>query len=116
MATDISSSPPQSAEQAYVHDNTPVELSEAAIAVLGTLPTAVKPILMSIDFPHIVNRICDLWTRPLLLDRYFEELTVDGRGGRRGFPLGVATEIANLREHYQTKVKPLKKTTWDMSI
>ena len=116
MATDISSSPPQSAEQAYVHDNTPVELSETAIAVLGTLPVGVKPILMSIDFPHIVNKISELWARPILLDRYFEELSLDARGGRKGFPLGVALELANLREHYQTKVKPLKKTTWDMSI
>jgi hypothetical protein len=111
MADDFTiSSPPQHAA------HPPVELTTTATTVLATIPTDVKPILLSIDFPHIVNKICELWTRPILLDRYFEELTVDARGGRKGFPLGVALEIANLREHYQTKVRPLKKTTWDMSI
>jgi len=114
MTTDIPTS--SSNDQAQSHDHTPATLSDNAIAVLATLPTSVKPILLSIDFPHIVNRIADLWARPILLDRYFEDLSVDARGGRKGFPLGVALEIANLREHYQTKVKPLKKTTWDMSI
>ena len=112
MADDFTiSSPPQNAPA-----HAPVELSTTATTVLATLPIDVKPILMSIDFPHIVNKISELWTRPILLDRYFEELSLDARGGRKGFPLGVALEIANLREYYQTKVRPLKKSTWDMSI
>lgn len=116
MATDFLTSYPPSAEPCYVHDNAPVDLSETAIAFLGTLPTGVKPILLTIDCPHIVNKIADLWQRPIQLDRYFEELTIDGRGGRRGFPLGIAIEISNLREHYQSRVKPLKKSTWDFSV
>jgi hypothetical protein len=115
MTTDTPTSPPPSAS-GYVHDDTPVALTDTAISVLATLPTNVKPILLSIDFPHIVNKIADLWLRPILLDRYFEELTIDARGGRRGFPLAIANEIADLREHYQTRVRPIKKTTWDMSI
>lgn len=111
MTDDLTiTSPPQNAPAPTV------ELTSTATSVLATLPNNVKPILLSIDFPHVVNKIAELWTRPILLDRYFEELSMDARGGRKGFPLGVALEIANLREHYQTKVRPLKKTTWDMSI
>ncbi len=116
MTADFPTSSPPSTEQHYVHDNAPVTLSETAIAVLSTLPTSAKPILLSIDCPHVMNRIAELWTRPIQLDRYFEELTIDARGGRRGFALGVATEISNIREYYQTRVKPLKKTTWDFSV
>ena len=111
MADDFTiTSPPQTAA------NQTTELSSTATTVLATLPTDVKPILLSIDFPHIVNKIAELWSRPIQLDRYFEELSLDARGGRKGFPLGVALEIANLREYYQSKVKPIKKSTWDMSI
>lgn len=116
MATNVSTSSPSFTEHIYLHDNTPVALSETAMAVLATLPTSVKPILLSIDHPHIVNKICDLWARPIQLDRYFEELTIDARGSRQGFQLGVATEISNLQQYYQTRVKPLKKSTWDNTI
>lgn len=116
MTADTPTSSPPSSESTHTHDNAPVALSDSAISVLATLPIGMKPILLSIDFPHIVNKIAELWRRPMLLDRYFEELAIDGRGGRRGFPLAIANEITNLREHYQTRVRPLKKSTWDMSI
>ena len=116
MTTDSPISSPPSNEQPYLHDSSPVSLSETAIAVLATLPTSAKPILLSIDCPHVMNKIAELWTRPIQLDRYFEELTIDARGGRRGFPMGVATEISNLKEYYQTRVRPLKKTSWDFSV
>ena len=111
--TPASSGPPSGFGDA--HDNA-VTLTDTAISVLATLPTGVKPILLSIDYPRVVNKIAELWLRPILLDRYFEELAIDVRGGRRGFPLAIANEISTLREHYQTRVRPIKKTTWDISI
>lgn len=116
MTTDTPTPSTTATDPGHVHDSTPVPLSDAAIAVLATLPTSVKPILLSIDFPHIVNKIAELWSRPILLDRYFEDLALDARGGRRGFPIAIANEITNLREHYQTRVRPIKKSNWDMSI
>lgn len=116
MTTDSPTMSPLSSEEHYVHDNAPVALSETAMAVLATLPTSAKPILLSIDCPHVMNKIAELWTRPILLDRYFDELTIDARGSRRGFALGVATEISNIKEYYQTRVRPLKKTSWDFSV
>ena len=115
MTADTPRSPPASSS-GFVHDNAPVTLSDTAISILATLPTNLKPILLTIDYPHVMNRIAELWMRPIQLDRYFEELAIDGRGGRRGFPLAIANEISNLREHYQTRVRPLKKSTWDFSV
>jgi hypothetical protein len=65
------------------------------------------------DFPHVLNRIASLLKQPRRLDNYFVELLMDSRGGRQGFPLLAALEIASLREHYQSAVAPIKATVWD---
>jgi hypothetical protein len=91
-------------------------LNDVAATLLGSLPTELVPKRLLQEFPHVANRISDLWKRPMELDRYFDDLTIDRRGGRRGFPLGAALEITNLKDYYQTQVRPLRKTTWDFSV
>jgi tankyrase len=43
-------------------------------------------------FPRVLNKIVALWDEPEI-DDYFEELLVDRRGGRKGFPPEVVQEI-----------------------
>jgi hypothetical protein len=90
-------------------------INEHAQALLLELPGEVRPQVLATKFPRIVNRIAELWRRPTVLDRYFDELLVDDRGGRSGFPLDVLFDITALKEHYQTKVYPrqLAQGTWD---
>jgi hypothetical protein len=78
----------------------PVALSKAAETLLAALPAEVSPSRLAETFPHILNP-------------YFDSLLIDDRGGRQGLPLGVALEILNLKEHYQTVVQPKRHDIWD---
>ena len=90
-----------------------VSPTREAIALFATLPDEALPERMLAEFPHVLNRIADLWKQPLKLDAYFHELLVgDHASGRQGFPLGVALEITHLKEHYQSVVYPLKRCIW----
>lgn len=60
-----------------------------------------------------MNRIALLWDSPKLAERYFDELLIDDRGGRQGFPLNVLSELFSLKEHYLTKVYPKPASKWD---
>jgi hypothetical protein len=50
------------------------------------------PVLMA-RFPHVVDRIATAWGDPALLAAMFEDLLVDDRGGRQGFPREAAQEL-----------------------
>ena len=64
------------------------------------LPSECRPVAFPRQFPHIANKLCEIWKRPVLCDKYFNELVIDQRGGRKGFPLEVATELGLLRQYY----------------
>lgn len=88
-------------------------LSEQAERWLLALPDAVRPTGLAASHPRVVNRMCQYWRRPTEMDRYFEDLLTDRRGGRQGFPFNIANEIASLSEYYRRDVFPLRRTLWD---
>src|SRR5215472_16668695 len=90
------------------------DLTVAGKALLVSIPELEKPKKLAEAFPRIVNRMAALWAAPAEMNRYFEELLTDTRGGRQGFPLGVLMELTSLEDYYQTKVAPLAKgDVWD---
>lgn len=93
----------------------PVVLTAAARAMMAALPDDVRPRELAEQFPRIVNKMAEIWKRPVLMDRLFDDLLVDRRGGRQGFPLGVLFEITTLKDHYQTVLYPrsAEAGTWD---
>jgi len=91
------------------------ELNAAGKALLVSLPELEKPKKLAEAFPRIVNRMAALWKTPADMNRCFEELLTDTRGGRQGFPLGVLMELTSLKDYYQTKVAPIAKgDVWDV--
>ena len=90
-----------------------LELNAATQAWLAALPEPERPKELALRFPRIVNRIATMWKAPLHMDRYFEDLLTDNRGTRKGFPLGVLTELSSLKDYYQTKVFPSRHGIWD---
>jgi len=92
---------------------TDLQLSEQTERWLNELPESVRPNKLAASYPRVANRLCQCWQRPLEVDRYFEDLLTDKRGGRQGFPLGVALELASLNDYYRTVVYPVRKTVWD---
>ena len=86
-------------------------LRAITVAWLEQLPEHVRPMETARCFPRIANRLCDLWKRPSACDRYIDDLVVDNRGGRKGFPSKVATELAEIRAHY-SRLYPSDRDKW----
>ncbi|MGH8802783.1 MAG: hypothetical protein ACREX6_10890 [Casimicrobiaceae bacterium] len=74
-------------------------LSVEATAWLAALPVAVRPKQLALRYPRLANRISETWRAPHRSLRLLDQLMTDERGGRHGFPLPVATELATLRDY-----------------
>lgn len=71
-------------------------LAEDASAWLETLPDALHPRTTVLKYPRIVNRLARCWNDEELLELLFDELLIDHRGARQGFPPEVHAEILAL--------------------
>jgi hypothetical protein len=78
----------------------PEPLSDAANAWMAEMPESVRPQQLALRYPRLVNRLCQAWSDPAKCERLLDELMIDRRGGRKGFPLAVAKELATLRDHF----------------
>lgn len=91
-------------------------LSLTALAWFDSLPQGVRPHNLAQRYPRICNRIVDRWQYPDLMIRFFDNLLTDRRGGRRGFPMTIAIEIAGLKEHCQAIVSATNDDVWNRVI
>ena len=91
------------------------KLTAAAEGWMANLPDDVRPTVVSEKYPRIVNRMAQLWKHPDEFMEYVGELLVDQRGGRAGFPMSVALELATIKDHYEMVVHPelTKAYLWD---
>jgi len=76
-------------------------LTGKAIDWLMALPTALRPQLLSRQFPRIVNALAEVWQEPELCQAAFDRLLRDERKGRKGFPGAVHDELVALRNWTQ---------------
>ena len=79
---------------------------------LDTLPRRVQPRALCSSYPRIANLIAAMWADTEALRAYFDELLVDRRRGRRGFPLDVFDDLRVLRE-YRAASYPYAMSKWD---
>lgn len=70
---------------------------------LDALPRRVQPYALCKLYPRIANLIAAKWADMKALSAYFDELLVDRRRGRRGFPLEVLNDLCVLREYRATQ-------------
>jgi len=66
---------------------------------LRQLPPRRRPLQLCITYPRVANRIAWCWNDVRLADQVLDDLLVDRRGGRRGFPMPVVRELRRLREY-----------------
>jgi len=81
-------------------------LDPQAQRLLGSLPVALRLPVLRRHYPHVVNRLVADWQLPRRMLRTFDELLVDSRGSRAGFPFEAALELMQLREHYVGVLHP----------
>jgi hypothetical protein len=89
------------------------ELSGAALRLLVKVDSKVGLREISVRYPRVLNRIAASWDSPLDAERCFDELLLDARGTRQGFPASVISEIVSLRHHYETHVYLKRIDPWD---
>ena len=69
---------------------------------MENLPPDFQPRQTSEAFPRIANALAALSSAPEELTSYLDDLLVDNRGRRQGFPVRVLSELYALRAYYAT--------------
>lgn len=87
-------------------------LNEEAVVWVMELPESVRPKQLALRYARLANKLCKLWGEPLKCERFLDDLMTDRRGGRKGFPLQVASELATLRDYY-FKLHHHGKSAWE---
>ena len=64
-------------------------------------------------FPRIANLLAVLWADPNSLRRYIDDLLVDKRGNRQGFPLDILRELFALRDYFD-ELHPPTSRPWEV--
>ena len=67
---------------------------------IDLLPPEAFPGALATHYPRIVNIIAMLWNDRVRCSAYFDELFIDRRGGRQGFPDVVQRDLSKLRHHW----------------
>lgn len=93
-----------------------IKLQNETCTWLVALPAHVRPLHLARKFPRIANKLAAEWARPVNCDKIFEELMIDHRGTRKGFPVEIAKEITELRAYYNTEVFVAKRDTWELTL
>mgnify|MGYP001094292421 CR=1 FL=1 len=65
---------------------------------LRRLPARRRPLRLCERFPRVANRIAWCWADARLAEQVLDDLLVDRRGGRQGFPPAIVAELRRLRE------------------
>lgn len=78
----------------------PEPLDMRAQRLFASLPYALRMPITRQRFPHVLNRIAADWDAPARLLHLMDELLLDQRGSREGFPFETVLELTNLREYY----------------
>jgi hypothetical protein len=89
------------------------KLNLAATAWMSELPQQVAPLTLAHQFPRIVNRLARFWDSPQMIDQYLEQLLVDRRGRRKGFPEKALEELYALAEFHRRRHKSSASDLWE---
>ena len=93
-----------------------VALSRPAVRLLVAIDPSRRLRTVPASYPHILNRLADLWGVPESVERYLETLLLTGRTGRRGFPPAVVIELTDLREKNRRRLTPGPKDVWQEAL
>lgn len=78
-----------------------VKLNVATYKWVLTLPVEVWPLWLMKYFPRIANQFADTWGSRSACETLFEQLLMDQRGTRKGFPMTISREIMALKLYFE---------------
>lgn len=73
-------------------------LDSATRLWLRRLPAGRRPLHLCALHPHLARRLAACWADPAAREQVLDDLLVDRRGGREGFPASVVAELERLRD------------------
>jgi len=80
-------------------------LTPDALRWLAQLPREFRPLELFHTYPRIGNQLTAL-NNPAAISAFVGDLLIDKRGGRQGFPGGIALELSRLQEHLLQLLQP----------
>ena len=84
-------------------------LSRAARLWVRSLPARLRPMALCSSYARVANRMAAVWNDPLQTEALFDELLIDHRGGRHGFPPLVAAELMRLHQVHERRLGPASR-------
>lgn len=88
-------------------------LSVVAEKLMQTLPSDLSVPHLAKKYPRVLNRVADAWAQPERCREVLNDLLLDERGGRLGFPFEIMRELTGLQEYYDTMVYPTGGALWE---
>lgn len=82
--------------------------------LLGTKAERLYPMQLANAHPRIIERIVALWNQGSSLEAYLDDLLIDRRGNREGFPPPIIMEILALKNFFLSLKKQPERNpnTW----
>lgn len=74
-----------------------LRLSFGAVQWIQSFDIEQRPIELALRFPRLANLLSGLWNTPVAAAAALDDLLIDHRGGRLGFPEAVRQELRALR-------------------
>ncbi|MBX9794255.1 MAG: hypothetical protein K2Y02_08175 [Burkholderiaceae bacterium] len=84
-------------------------LSRAARLWVRSLPARLRPLALCSSYARLANRMAAVWDDPNQTEALFDELLIDHRGGRHGFPPLVAAELMRLHHFHERRLAPASR-------
>ena len=91
------------------------ELLKTTVAWFSELPPDVQPRALVAKYPRIANALCAAWRHPQAFKDFMDELLIDRRGGRKGFPADILRDLLALRTHFHS-VYPDNFNAWQTPL
>jgi hypothetical protein len=80
--------------------------------ILAQLPPKLSLRRSCSSYPQAVEKLLKHWRNPAEFRLVLDEMMMDSRGGRQGFPFDVVSEFSALREYYDQQVSPIRTSAW----
>ena len=75
---------------------------------MAGLPVEVRPKALAQKYSRIANQLALIWSDTAQCGKYLDDLMLDHRGNRQGFPPDVAAEIAALRNYFLASSRAIR--------
>ncbi len=82
-------------------------LTDSAARLLKALPFDAGMPCTARDYPHVLNRISEVWSDVRAFSKLMNGLLIDDRPDREGFPAAVILELDELQQH---RLRLLRRT------